>query len=180
MKPKTHNKPMKNTKISGVILIIIGLLILLHTNDIDILSWYFIRSYGFLLIGTLLFARGLSHPSRKGIYSGTFLLLTGAYFTFGLYDFYMVTRGLSLCIIIIALGLSFYSLFIFKASDWGYLLYGNVVMLIGLFFLLEYLKILPSYLLVYGVDRFWPALLILLGLIMIIHALIRKPQLKSD
>lgn len=165
---------MNNSKTSGILLIIIGVIILLYSLDISIFCWEYFRGYGALIIGFLLLMKGNSRPHKKGLFLGSFIFLIGIYYTLGLTQFYSISRGLSIGVFTIALGISFYSLFFFKRRDWGYLLFGNFIIIIGLFFLLEYMKKLPSYLLIDTVDQFWPLLLIVFGLILLMKPLTRR------
>lgn len=170
---------MKNTKIVGTLLIIIGLLIVIHNLDIHIFSWEFIRSIGFLLIGILLLLNGFESKPRRNLYIGSWFAFIGAYFLLGELHFYHLSAALSLTVFTLAFGLSFYILFLFKNRDWGYLLYGNLILLIGIFFLLEYLLLLPPFFFEDTIDQYWPLILILLGLIIFFRGFLTRNMDKA-
>jgi hypothetical protein len=165
---------MKNTKIAGILLIVIGLLIVIHNLGMHIFSWEFFRSIGFLLIGILLLLKGFESTPRGNLYIGTWFAIIGAYFLLGELHFYHLSAALSLTVFTLTFGLSFYILFLFKNRDWGYLLYGNLILLIGIFFLLEYLLLLPPFFFEDTVDQYWPLILIVLGLIIFFRGFLTR------
>lgn len=166
----------KHSKFSGLSLILLGLLILLYQQGIDVFTWQYVRSYGFILVGLFFLFRGIKNPSRGGVYLGSFLILMGLYFGLAMYDIYELSRGLTISIFTIALGLPFYSLFAFRERKWSYLLYGNIITLIGFLFLLESFGELPPEFLQHNFDTYWPVLLILWGLTTMIGAAERKSK----
>jgi hypothetical protein len=165
---------MKNTKIVGIVLIVLGLLIVIHNLGIHIFSWQFIRSIGFLLIGILLLLKGFEKTPRRNLYIGSWFAIIGAYFLLGELQFYHLSAALSLTVFTLTFGLSFYILFLFKNRDWGYLIYGNLILLIGIFFLLEYLLLLPPFFFEDTIDQYWPLILIVLGLIIFFRGFFTK------
>lgn len=160
---------MRNSRIGGILLILIGIIVLIQNLGIDVISWDFLRSFGFLLIGLFLLIKGFESKPRKNLYIGTFLTLLGFYFILSEINLYGINPGLSLTVLTFTAGISFYSLFIFTKHDWGYLLYGNLLLMIGFIFLLAYLHILPPYLLSETIDAYWPVLLILVGIIVVLR-----------
>ncbi|GAB4367549.1 MAG: hypothetical protein Kow0042_08280 [Calditrichia bacterium] len=162
---------MKNSKIAGFILIIAGLLILLHNADIEVLNWDLLKGLLPLIFGVYLFSKGISHPQKKGIFGGSWFVLLGIYLLLDGFHIIEISRGLTISVLTMVTGISFLVAFIFRRNSWAYLLTGTLVLFIGLFFLLVHLYILPGYLLIEVVDRYWPILLILLGLFIIIDGL---------
>jgi hypothetical protein len=165
---------MRNSKIGGILLIAIGSVILLHNEGIAVFHGDVLRSFGFIVFGLLFLINGMANPSKRGIYLGSLLLLTGTYFLLGYLNILGISRGLNISALTLACGISFYSLYMLKRKRLAYLLYGNLISLIGLFFLLEHMGKLPSYLLVYGVDTYWPVLLIAIGLIVLANSFMRE------
>jgi len=165
---------MRNTKIAGIALITIGLLIVVHNLGIDIFSWSFIRSIGFLVIGLLLLIKGFEKTARRNLYVGSWFSIIGTYFLLGEFHFYSLSPGLSLTIFTLTFGFSFCILFFFKNKDWGYLLYGNLLLLIGILFLLEYLQLLPPFYFEDTVDLYWPLILIVVGFIVILRGFLNR------
>jgi hypothetical protein len=165
---------MRNTKIAGIILIAIGILIVVHNRGIHIFSWSFVRSIGFLVIGLLLLVKGFEKTPRRNLYVGSWFSIIGAYFLLGELHFYSLSPALSLTVFTLTFGFSFYILFFFKNKDWGYLLYGNLLLLIGILFLLEYLRFLPPFYFEDTVDLYWPVIFIVVGFIVILRGLLNR------
>ncbi|NOX38576.1 MAG: hypothetical protein GXO78_13675 [Calditrichaeota bacterium] len=174
--------PAHNQKILGFFLVFAGLLLLvLQYQEID---WYFIRSYGFLMLGAAGLWRTLFLKSPRGVYLSSFLFLLGGYFLLAEWGLYEISRGLNISVITLFLGIGFYFLFFFKARNWEYLIVGNLVIIMGLLFLLRYLGLIPSRVLVRVVDDYWPVFLIIIGLALIIQSVSRSrkvsPSHQSD
>lgn len=157
---------------TGVLLIVIGFAILFRSYY-D-LNFYFFRSYGLFLLGLLGLLKGLSASPRRGIYLPVLLILVGMYYIGGDFGFYYVDRGLTVSVFIISLGLSFYPLYIFVAHKWNYLLYGNLIILAGLFFLAYYLDFIPPHLFRAIVNDYWPVAIIVIGLAYLINSFIQN------
>ncbi len=162
-------------KALGIFLVLAGFLLLLlpYTE----LNWYFMRSYGFLLLGAAGLWRILFLNSRQGVYLASFLFLTGLYFLLAQWGVYDISRGLTISVITLILGICFYPPFFLKARKWEYLIVGNLVIMMGLLFLMRYLGLIPSRVLVRVVDDYWPVFLIIIGLALLIQALSRSPKL---
>ncbi|MFZ0389659.1 MAG: hypothetical protein WAN36_04295 [Calditrichia bacterium] len=168
---------MRSSYIGGLILVIAGILLLLDNLNFSFSYWEFIRGIGILLIGLLFFSRGLSRPGKSGLFLGAFLSFLGIYLLLQWLNIFSTDSGLTVIAVTFALGLSFYMLFFIKRRDWGYLLTGNVFLLLGILFLMYYLKYIPSRLFIQLVDVYWPLLIILAGLAVVIHAIGRKRQI---
>jgi hypothetical protein len=167
----------KNNIFVGIILITIGILILMDNIGFSIFSWEFIRSIGFILVGFFLLLKNYYRTRRKNTYIGTFFLLMGIYYTFAELGVIYCSTGMTLSILTINLGLAFYGLFLLGKKDWSYIFYGNLIIILGLFFLLEYLRLLPPYLFICVVDNYWPVLIITIGIIIAINGFYKKKRL---
>ena len=160
------------TSITGVILILLGLAILIH--QYYGLDWYFVRSYGFFVIGLLGILRGLSLTPRRKIYSFAFLMFVGLYFMLGEWGIIRIEQGLTISAFTMFIGTSFFVVYLVARRKWEYLLFGSIFLTIGVLFLLEYLRMLPPDLLVTLVDVYWPVLLIIIGLAFLLHDLQKR------
>ena len=169
--------PTNRQKTLGVFLVVAGfLLLILPYQDID---WYVIRSYGFLLLGGAGLWRTIVLKSPRGVYLSSFLFLLGGYFLLAEWGLYDIQRGLNISVITLFLGISFYPLFFFKARNWEYLIVGNLVIIMGLLFLLRYLGLIPSRILVRVVDDYWPVFLIIIGLALLIQSFTRSRKMSD-
>ena len=167
----------KNNLYVGIILITIGILILMDNSGISIFSWEFIRSIGFILFGILLLISNLYRMQKRNLYFGTFFLLSGIYYTLGTLEVFHISRGLTISILIINLGLASYGLFLFGKRDWSYLFYGNLIIILGSFFLLEYMGLFPPNLFINVVDNYWPVFIIIVGIIISFNGFKREKMI---
>jgi len=166
----------KSQQILGFLLILIGLVLLIGSEDV--FSWDYVRSYFFLILGLWGIIKVYLTRVPRGIYIYAFLFLLGFYFTLHQLGFYEVDRGATLTAITLALGIAFYPLYFLKEKRMEYILYGNIFILVGLFFLLLYVDILPPHLFVTIFDTYWPVLLILLGFGLLIKSI--KSRMSSS
>lgn len=146
----------------GVLLILFGLAILVKRTDV--FNWAFIRSYGFLTVGLIGLFKSVSESPRRGIYLYSVLTGIGLYFVGGELEIYTIERGLTLSVLTLIFGLAFYSVFFLSHRSLESLLYGNILVLLGLIFFLVYLDIFPSNLFVRLIDTYWPVIIILFGI----------------
>lgn len=165
---------MKNSKIAGILLIAIGATILLHSLNVHFLYGRFILSAGFILLALVLLNRPIAKTDRSRLFWGAFFLLFGLYFLLGSMYVYSLSRGLTISVIIIIIGLACLAQLLKPEKSVISASYGSLFLLIGIFFLLEHLMWLPPNLLIYGVDRYWPVLLVLSGLFIIANNYFEK------
>jgi len=171
-------KEQKGHIVLGLILIGLGLILILDRQGM--LSWTILRSYGFLLLGALLFIQSLSSPHRKGLFSSVVLFCLGLYFTGVEWHLYQLQRGLTISIFVLSFGMAFYAVFIFKQHKWDCLIYGNLLILTGILFLLAFLNILPSETFITIVDDYWPLVFVILGLALIVKAFHSAHKLRTQ
>lgn len=155
--------------LAGILLVIIGFAILL--KPYYTLDFYFLRSYGLFLLGILGLLKGLNASPRRSIYLPVFILSLGAYYILGGAGFYEIDRGLTLSVIMLLSGVSFYPLYFLVSRKWSYLLYGNLMMAVGLLFLAYYLDYIPTYIFRTVVEDYWPVVLIIIGVAYLINSL---------
>ena len=157
--------------LAGILLILIGFAMLLKPHFT--LDFYLFRSYGLFLLGILGLLKGLNASPRRSIYLPVFILALGAYYILGDAGFYYTDRGLTVSVIILLLGVSFYPLYFLVSRKWSYLLYGNLMMAVGLLFLAYYLDYIPPYIFRTVVEDYWPVALIIIGVAYLINSLTR-------
>ncbi len=165
---------MKNNIFTGIILIFIGILILLHQIGIDVFSTGILKSIGLLLIGSYLFTRGVRSRATGLSYLGFFLFFVGIYYALAEFRIVWPNRGLNLSVFTIIAGLSFYLNYLFNRKNLTQLLAGNVLIIVGIFFFLHYLGKIPTAVFVAIVDRYWPLLLIIVGVGLVIQAFFHR------
>jgi uncharacterized membrane protein HdeD (DUF308 family) len=168
----------KASTIPGIVLILIGLVILL--NRFDIVDWYWQDIYpiGLIILGLLFFYSVIFRKNTNAVFGGTVCLLLGIFFFLRNYDlmpFYFWDEIWP--VILIAFGIGFIVLYVFKPEDWGVLIPGSILLFIGLVALAHTMDL-------YWrteelVEHYWPVILIVIGGGLVISSFIRKKQLQD-
>ncbi len=169
---RTH----KHSILPGLILIIIGALLLVNKLVPYAIGWFEIYPLILMAIAILIFISVIGKRDKGAVFFGTFLFLLGLFFSLRNYDIipYYYMREIW-PIILIILGLSFVSVFITKPADWGVLIPGGILLLLGIVFLLRKLDII--YLDIGDIIAdYWPVILIIIGGGIIAGALKRQPR----
>ncbi len=155
----------------GLILIAIGAVLLVNKLTPYSIGWDEIYPLILILLGLLIFKTVLHKRDKGGVFIGALLFLLGAYFLVKNYDIvpYEYVREVW-PIIMIILGLSFLSVFIFSPKDWGPVIPGGILLFIGTIVLLRRLDLLN---LDFGeiISDYWSITLILIGGAIIFGAL---------
>lgn len=164
-----------NTKrpsmLPGVILIIIGAVLLVKKLTPYSIGWDEIYPIVLIIIAGLIFKTVLRKRERGGIFLGTLLFLLGCYFLVRNYDIVPYEYAREVWpIILIIIGLSFLSVFIFYPKDWGIVIPGAILVFIGTVIFLRRLDIFYFDL---GelISDYWPITLILIGGAIVFSAL---------
>lgn len=163
--------------VPGVILILIGVVFLLQQMEIWHFTWR--ETYPFILLGvSAIFIvsiftkgdRGASFPASVFLVLGIFFFLRNfGYFSL---DYYFYDLRDYWPIFLIAFGLGFIVLFLFKSDDWGVLVPGGVLLFLGAIFFLNTIDVLYWR----NITDFWPVILIALGLSIVISNLRKRPE----
>jgi hypothetical protein len=155
-----------SSAIVGVILILAGIALVL--GQYDFFGFKYLRSYGLFLAGILFLFQGIANSSQPRIYFSTVIALFGFYYILDTLDIIYAYRELNISVYVLILGLSFYPVFFFGNRKLNHLLVGNLITLIGLMFLFWHLEVIDHRFLINFIDRYWPLVLIILGLIFLI------------
>lgn len=165
------------TSIAGIILIVLGVILIFRRYHI--FHFDFLRSYGLFLVGILFLLNGIVHSSSQRIYFSSALTLVGLYYILDILNVIYAERQLNLAAYTLIAGLSFYPVFIFGKKKLNSLLFANFVTLIGLMFLFWHFEIIKHQFFIRLVDRYWPLIIVIFGIILVISAL-QFPLKKSS
>ena len=100
--------------------------------------------------------------THRGVFPGTLLLLLGLFFLF--LEIGVLTDSMQDLwpLILIIIGISFVMVFLFRPSEWGTLIPGGILIVIGLlFFTWNYRYI--SWRTMNNILQWWPVILIIIG-----------------
>ncbi|MHA1414515.1 MAG: LiaF transmembrane domain-containing protein [Promethearchaeota archaeon] len=165
---------MKNSKISGIILILVGIFIFLHNWNYNLFQWRWAWNIGILVFGIIIFLKAITDSRRQGLFWGSFLSLLGIYLTLGTFNLFWISRGLTIIMVFIFLGISFYMMFFFKTKKLLHFLFGLFFVAIGIFFFLIYFQFLPLEYFYVLMARYWPVLFIVSGLFILINSITKQ------
>jgi len=169
---KTDNR---GSVVIGLIFIFIGFILLFHKLGMSYFNPGEIWPQALILIGGLLFFKGILNKDRKGIFPGTFIIIIGLFFYMrgnGIFPFYHIIGILP--IFIIAGGVSFFILFLFKVREVGLLIPAFILTFIGFILITNSL----GYISWYQWKNIWrfflPLCLIFTGIIFVLKSLVKK------
>ena len=163
---------MNNSKTSllpGFFLIGLGLLLLIHKLDLFYFGWPRTYPLIFILVGLTLFISATLKRNGSAVFWGTIFSLFGLFFflrNFHFIEYYYIHEIWPIFFMI--LGIAFFILFIVKPQDWGVLIPGSIFLFLGVIFLarnFHYWRALEL------IQRYWPLLLIVIGVGVILCSL---------
>ncbi len=161
----------------GVILIALGTYFLLRRLDLIDIRWYETYPFILLILGGLFMTNAVVKKERGAVFPGTVLLVLGAFFflrNFNLlpFGFYLFDLEDYWPVFLLAFGLGFVVLFFFKGEDWGLLIPGGLLLFFGAVILLRNLRVFYWR----HFSDYWPVVLIVIGLAIVVNSLRRRPQ----
>ena len=170
----------KPSLVPGVFFIWIGLWYLARRIFIFTDYWNLITPFFLVGFGLFLFIETLRRNQTNTLFWGVVFSLIGVFFVmrnFGIIPFYYSDEYWP--IFLLAIGLAFFAQFIMKPADWGVLIPSIIFLTIGVGFSLHTFQY--SFL---GVrlffNTYWPLLLILIGIIVILGGLKEKSKHKNN
>ena len=159
----------------GVALILAGIAILL--NQYQVLEFGWNQFYPLALIGLgVYFILDIVQGNKGAIFWATISIFLGLFFflrNFGYIPFFWIEEYWPLFMLIF--GLAFISLFVMKPEDWGLLIPGSILSFLGLA-IASYTMGFQSYP-VRVLWRFWPLLLVLIGVVLIWNSIQSRKRL---
>ena len=167
----------KRSFFPGVVLIIIGALILIHKLDIYHLYWRDIYPIVFVALGVWFFIgvfakkqKGLAFPGTLFLLLGLFFLLRNNYFHYSLYmdEFWPI--------FLLIFGFAFIVQFFFNPKDWGLLIPGGIFLFLGFGFFARTMHWYIPFEFEYYIGKYWPVVLILVGIAIIVSSLRKKKK----
>lgn len=159
---------MKNRRgslVGGVVLILIGLAILAHQLRVSLVPWYYIYPFVFVLLGLASAYRIRGRGHRDGVFGTIFFLSLGAFFI--LREFDLIPYMHAWPFVAMAIGLGFVAQYFFVPNQWGVLIPGALFLFFGGASLLNEL----DYWYFFDIVRYWPLILIALGVIVLLNGL---------
>lgn len=158
----------------AIILISIGTVLILYQTDLIDFSTADVISYGFVLIGIVLFVNSLNRSDKKGFLGGVFFTVFGT--TMILMREYVLPRNdeFGFAAFFLSLALANVAYLPFKKDKTSNIIWGCVFAALGGILLWVYYGYYPSWYIYEQIEMYWPIILIVLGAAMIIKAYVKK------
>jgi hypothetical protein len=167
-------KNLTSSLIVGIVLILVGVGILLDKWDIVSFTWeefYPLVLLALSLLSLLKVIQGRKDASFWFVSLG----ILGLFYFLRNFDIIISFWYIdSWPVLLLALGLSFIVMYFFKSYDWGNLIPGSILTFLGAAFLLREMDV--RWLSFRFVIDFWPLILVLIGMGIIVSSLVGKKQ----
>lgn len=157
--------------VPALFLILVGLIFLLPT--LHLLKWSNVWPLLLVVVGLLFFFSAFGAYDKGAVFPGTILIFLGAFFFVWMHYNLRWNIDEVLPVFPLIVGLAFFVLFVFNPRDWGVLIPAAILVFISSVFFADNFDIFPwSAWEVIG--KTWPAVLILIGVLILIRHAIRK------
>lgn len=177
MSSKTN---LRKIPVLGIILIAVGIILLMdQVGMLDLTFWNIITGI-IVLYGATLVIRSFNAGDRSKVFWGTVLFLLGLFFI--LDSMNMITHRYPVFVpaLFLILGFSFFMMYVYNIRDWHLLIPTLFFVGIGGLIIAEELSLFYAYRIEYYLVNFWPVLLILFGLGLILKSRRRRSQTKEN
>ena len=165
---------MSRFPIIGIILVLIGVALLLHQMDIiDIGGWTLVWVAVFIF-GAATVIRSFVINERRRVFFGSLCYLSGLLAILVKVNVVHAGPIVFFPAFLIIFGLSFLTLFVFRVSDWHLLIPAFIFCGLGATLMLTELGFWYTKDVIHNVGAYWPLLLIVLGVSMLLRK--RQPR----
>jgi hypothetical protein len=163
----------------GIVLIFIGVLLLLDEAAMVSLRWADFFSYGLILIGVTMLVNGLERPEKKGVLGGTFFLCFGIMLALMRNRILIRDDEFGAAIFFLSLALANLVYFMVKGYRWSNFTWAIIFAVVGGLVLISYYGYYPSWYIYELIESYWPVILILLGVTILLRGLKKQNALTS-
>jgi len=160
---------MRGTTVVGAALILFGIVLLLEEFNLYTPGKGDLVILGSAVLGLFLLFKGFSNPEYKGILGGTFFILLALSLFAMKQGFYPISDRSGIGILLIDLGIANLVYYLVSRKKHTNLVAGIILMAIGSPFLIIHFGIMPAWLIGDLAARYWPVLLIIVGVVIIIE-----------
>ena len=167
---------MRRHNFLAIVLIVFGLLLILNQFDLIYFSRLNIFITGSAFLGIVLLNKGFNHPMKKGILGGSFFVFFAVILVFMRMGFLPINDQIGTGIIFVLLGLANIIYFLVYPKKTANIIFAILFLLLGLPFLLTYYDVLSVWMVEDYFITYWPALLIIFGLGLLIDGMLKRKQ----
>jgi len=160
--------------ILGILLVLAGLGLLLDQLHVIDFGWEKVLWLAVAILGALLTFRAFTNDEQGKIFFGTILFLFGLLFFLRSFDIIRHGEHIIWPAILVIIGLAFLMLYVNNPREWVLIIPTVLFVGLGAVFMLAELDYLYYWDVWYAVRQYWPAILILIGVAMIVGRGVRK------
>ncbi|TFG97238.1 MAG: hypothetical protein E4H13_11225 [Calditrichales bacterium] len=165
---------MDKKYIPAILLITAGVLLLLYQMDLFYLSTPDLISYGFVVLGIVFLINSFSNPHKKGVLGGVFFILFGGVMVLMRENMLPRADEFGVGAFFAALALANLAAMLTKREKLGNLAWVIVFGIISGMFFWAYYGYYSTWYVIHQLEIFWPAALIIIGVLMVAKAYARK------
>ncbi len=171
---------MDKRKVSAWSLIIIGATLLAMQLGILMPSRSTVVILISIFIGSLFFSRGLRHAKHKGILGGSFFLLLALTLLLMKFGVLPSDDQLGVALIILDLSAANFIYYLFQKEYISNIIVGFLLLIVGLIVFIDYYDVLPLWLTVDLLQTYWPVILIVIGVILLLKSNLNNRNKTTD
>ena len=163
------SKNRKNISWFGLILIFLGLVMLLDRFDVLNVEFSTIFWPMIMLMGLAIVGRGFAQNRRGKVYWGTVLFLYAVFFVLRSIDYFEIYSYTFFPASFMIFGIAFFMMYLCNLREWPLLLPSIILLGVGSLILMNEFGYLYQYELFDIVRLYWPVILILFGVTIILR-----------
>ena len=167
---------MNGSRFSGIVLILIGFVLLLNQFNIYNPARIDAAILICLLAGIVFLRKSLIQPEHNGIVPGVFLTFAGLWLFASKLDYIPLEDALGIGMIFCATSAALIVSFVLRPQKTFHLLFGILAGIFGGLILITYYRYISIWKLEYIIETYWPVILILFGIALVIDKYFPKPK----
>ena len=165
---------MNRSNITAWLLIIIGGFLLLNYFNLFHFERGTVAIAASFILTLLFFNRTIHNPNRKGLLGTTFFLIMTILLAGMQFGYFPVDDRLGGGIVLVSLGISNLICYVFTRNKISNLVWAFVFIALGSPFIIGYYKLMPLWIVENYYMTYWPGLLIIIGVVVLIDGILRK------
>lgn len=158
----------------GALLILVGVALLLDRLHVLYIGFGHVLWAAVLLLGALHVAQGFSLNARGKIFWGTVIFLYGLYFLLHTFPTIVFRSHLFVPATFLIIGAGFFMMYLNNFRKWSLLIPAIILFSVGTAILLGRLELSSFWEVGWSIRRYWPVVLILLGLIILLKNQVKR------
>ena len=162
----------RHSIVPGIVLILAGVFLLLEKLDVLNVGWDMLFPALLVFLGILFAVRGFTDGNRRMVFPAVFFILLGLFFGLrSAADFWWLDWADSWPLMLVIVGLAFFAQYLVQTRDTSLLVISVLLLIIGGSVFARNLGYYLPFRYRWWLRQYWPLLLILLGLFLVLSGL---------